>query len=209
MSYFLIEGLKTIFILSFILIGISQNVFAEQSFNSFDCCGCHNDIFKEAISKNYVHLPFLQKKCSICHVKTDNTEGLPPRLVEISGQVPHLPMRDINELSISVCTECHPGFTNTGNHPLKGHNFLKVTIPADYSTGLDGRLTCLTCHGSHASDFRFRTIKSRGKELCVGCHKGYPNPIGPPPFSLVKKNSVRPQRENQVNSGYTSIKISF
>lgn len=168
--------LPLLFVLNTFLGGTTLlSVFAEQSYVDTSCCECHSEICEIDMNRTSIHLPFQQQQCPVCHVKTDEAKGQPPKLMEIPGYLPHLAMRDINELSsISVCTQCHTGFTKTGNHPLKVHPLMKVTIPADYSTSSDGDIICITCHANHASDFQFRTIKSRRKALCVGCHKGYP-----------------------------------
>jgi predicted CXXCH cytochrome family protein len=106
---------------------------------------------------------------------TDDEEIIPAAV--IADNPDHLPMRSREELSISVCNRCHAGIKDTGSHPVNVGAGLEVTIPADYSTGPDGRITCMTCHTSHASRFQFRTIKSASQELCVGCHEGYAPPF--------------------------------
>jgi predicted CXXCH cytochrome family protein len=85
----------------------------------------------------------------------------------------HVPLRNRSELSLSVCLKCHAGFAGTNMHPVNRHPSGKVTVPADYPTSPDGRITCISCHASHASNFQFRTIRSASKDLCIGCHEGY------------------------------------
>jgi predicted CXXCH cytochrome family protein len=85
----------------------------------------------------------------------------------------HLSMRNGNDLMVSVCIKCHPGRIHMVEHKINKFPPTETQISADYSTNSDGRITCVTCHANHASNYKFRTIKSTSQELCVGCHKGY------------------------------------
>ena len=85
----------------------------------------------------------------------------------------HLPMRSRNELFISVCRNCHANIFNHVSHPVNVGPSPEMTFPDDYRTNSVGDITCTTCHASHASNFKYRTVKSASLELCVGCHEGY------------------------------------
>jgi predicted CXXCH cytochrome family protein len=85
----------------------------------------------------------------------------------------YLSMRNGNGLMVSVCIKCHPGKTHMVEHKINKFPPKGTQISADYSTNSDGRITCVTCHANHASNYQFRTIKPASQELCVGCHKGY------------------------------------
>jgi predicted CXXCH cytochrome family protein len=85
----------------------------------------------------------------------------------------HLSMRNGNDLMVSMCIKCHPGKIHIVEHKINKYPPSGIQISADYSTNSNGRITCITCHANHASNYQFRTIKSASKELCVGCHKGY------------------------------------
>lgn len=186
--------LPLIFVLNTTSIGIlffSITIAAESTMDE-SCCGCHTEVCARNIIMDYVHLPFLEQKCSVCHVYTEPetaTEDISETGKPVIINVPDHPiMRDRAEISISICTICHPGFTGRGNHPVKIHPSIKVKIPDDYPTDSDGKISCITCHANHASNFEFRTIKPCDRALCVGCHKGYPSPTEIPPISLIKNN---------------------
>ena len=178
--------LPLLFILNLILGGMtSLDVCAAQSSVDLSCCECHNETCVVGLGKDYVHQPFREQKCPVCHVY-DDAEKQEVTDVIIVNVPNHLPMRRNDELFIAVCTKCHAGFTADGNHPVRAHPSIKVTIPADLLTAADGGIVCVTCHANHASDFEFRTIKSSYRALCVGCHKGYPSPTGTPAFTLIR-----------------------
>jgi predicted CXXCH cytochrome family protein len=91
----------------------------------------------------------------------------------IADNPDHLPMRSRNELFISVCKNCHANIFNVVSHPINVSPSPEMTFPDNYKTNSAGNITCITCHASHASNFRYRTVKSASLELCLGCHKGY------------------------------------
>ena len=67
----------------------------------------------------------------------------------------HLPMRSGNELLISVCTGCHAGFADTGNHPVNVYPNGQMPNPVSNTTSPDGCVTCVTCHFAHASEYAY------------------------------------------------------
>jgi predicted CXXCH cytochrome family protein len=85
------------------------------------------------------------------------------------------PLRSGKALLTSACLQCHGYWEHSFNHPLNISPSQKVTIPADYATSSAGRITCTTCHASHASNFQFRTVRSASHSLCKGCHGGDPS----------------------------------
>ena len=68
----------------------------------------------------------------------------------------HLPMRSGNDLLISVCTGCHTGFADTGNHPVNVYPNSQMSDQEDFATSPDGCVTCVTCHFEHASEYDYR-----------------------------------------------------
>lgn len=86
------------------------------------------------------------------------------------------PLRSGNELLIAVCFQCHSDRKHSLNHPVNVNLSPEMTIPAEYVINSAGRITCTSCHASHASNFSFRTVRAASKELCEGCHRGVPLP---------------------------------
>lgn len=78
---------------------------------------------------------------------------------------------DAFQLNISLCFKCHQGYKDGPSHPVNVYPKRGMTIPPEYPTLADGRMTCSTCHERHASNRKFRTIWGSKKELCLGCHK--------------------------------------
>lgn len=82
----------------------------------------------------------------------------------------HVPLKSKFDTNITICYTCHTKVKEALSHPVNVLPKEGMTIPADYSTLPDGRLTCNSCHAYHGSEIEFRLIKSSKKELCVGCH---------------------------------------
>lgn len=158
--YILINFLFALFVLPNLLClwTAPTDSFAETPPNDELCCQCHRDIVETAMEKIDVHLPFVDHKCSYCHVYNGTVEVGEPDLIDIN--LPdHLPMRSKKVISISICLGCHKSFANSGNHPINIRPPKNVTIPEnsdEISIAPDGCITCVTCHASHASDYEHR-----------------------------------------------------
>ncbi|PLX50891.1 MAG: hypothetical protein C0613_02335 [Desulfobulbaceae bacterium] len=87
--------------------------------------------------------------------------------------VGHPQLADPYTLAITVCVECHPQAKGVQSHPVDVGPKADMTIPADYSTMPDGRLSCMSCHQAHASDHEYRLTRARRKDLCLGCHRNF------------------------------------
>lgn len=72
-------------------------------------------------------------------------------------------------ISMGACASCHES-QNTATHPVNVYPKPGMTIPPEYPTLADGRITCNSCHAPHGSDYEFLARKSGKRELCVGCH---------------------------------------
>lgn len=72
-------------------------------------------------------------------------------------------------LSIKVCLGCHKK-SNICRHPVKVKPKPGITVPPEYPTLPDGRITCISCHAPHSSDNQYLTRKPYRHELCVSCH---------------------------------------
>ena len=86
------------------------------------------------------------------------------------GDATHKKINSQAVISMRACRNCHRNQT-TATHPVNVLPKPGMTIPPDYPTLPDGRLTCGSCHISHSSDYEFLARKRGKRELCVGCHK--------------------------------------
>ena len=50
-----------------VLISSPGTASAEESEFAVDCLECHDDIWDDEIAKNFIHKPFLEKDCLVCH----------------------------------------------------------------------------------------------------------------------------------------------
>ena len=87
------------------------------------------------------------------------------------GKGKHVIVKSKFEMNLSVCYKCHSAYKQGASHPVNVYPKPGMVVPPEYSTLEDGRITCMSCHASHASNREHRVIKSSKKELCIGCHK--------------------------------------
>lgn len=87
-------------------------------------------------------------------------------------EIRHILTVDKFNLNLSTCYSCHHNYLDSRNHPVNVFPKLKMKIPSEYPTLADGRISCMSCHTSHASNTEHRLIKPP-KELCEGCHAGF------------------------------------
>ncbi len=85
--------------------------------------------------------------------------------------VRHLPLNSPDVTSIGVCYSCHVEYKKILTHPINVYPKRGMIIPPEYATLPDGRVSCMSCHVTHASNVEFRLIKADRRELCRGCHK--------------------------------------
>jgi len=99
----------------------------------------------------------------------------PASTVEITGaamdvDAMHKALNNQAVISMKACKTCHYKQSTT-THPVNVYPKPGMTIPPEYPTLPDGRITCGSCHIAHSSDYEYLTRKKRKRELCVGCHK--------------------------------------
>lgn len=87
--------------------------------------------------------------------------------------VKHVVMKDSYDTNITSCLFCHKNFQSTSNHPINIGPKRGMIFPDDYPVLADGKMHCMTCHDSHASDNVSRIRRRTKQELCIGCHKNY------------------------------------
>ncbi len=73
-------------------------------------------------------------------------------------------------VTMGACLNCHQS-KDTATHPVNVYAKPGMTIPPEYPTLPDGRITCNSCHSLHASENEFLLRKPGKRELCIGCHK--------------------------------------
>lgn len=72
--------------------------------------------------------------------------------------------------TMGACQPCHE-HQETATHPVNVYPKPGMTIPPEYPTLPDGRITCCTCHTPHSSNYLYLARKQSKRELCLGCHK--------------------------------------
>ncbi|MEA2083284.1 MAG: cytochrome c3 family protein [Thermodesulfobacteriota bacterium] len=87
--------------------------------------------------------------------------------------IDHYWLKSELDLHIINCYTCHPEVKGGRSHPVNVYPKPGMTIPPEYTTLSDGRITCMSCHGTHASNYDFMLIKPTSKALCTGCHKEF------------------------------------
>ncbi|MGA1839422.1 MAG: cytochrome c3 family protein [bacterium] len=124
------------------------------------CIPCHLTVVNN--ETEYAHTPFLQKKCSLCHL---SSETPPP---DDKNHENRLWTRD--EIGIGVCYKCHPKEKLGISHPVGIYPSGKIRVPDVLPTGTEGRLLCITCHSAHGSDEEYIGRKPVSAQLCIACH---------------------------------------
>jgi len=83
----------------------------------------------------------------------------------------HLPLNTPAVTNIGICYACHDEYRKILSHPINVYPKRGMVIPPEYATLPDGRITCMSCHATHASNIEFRLIKASKEALCRGCHR--------------------------------------
>jgi len=85
----------------------------------------------------------------------------------------HLPLNSLEETTLLVCKKCHAAYWQGATHPVGIRPKKGMHIPASYPVLEDGRITCISCHAPHGSNFEARMRRSSKQDLCIGCHREY------------------------------------
>jgi DmsE family decaheme c-type cytochrome len=159
------------------------------------CRGCHSDLINDIFSKNIIHWPVVGGKgCISCH----SPHGSPrPKLLrgtlpEVCGKChadtlergkksleKHPPVQEGN------CTGCHSphssDFEYIGKYPVlelcgqchswKAHVSHPLGEKAVDKRNSNLRVTCLSCHRSHGTEFKKMMPFKTPTDLCIQCHK--------------------------------------
>lgn len=108
------------------------------------CRKCHENSIRKSENKYHRHPDI--NKCSNCHAPHGSNE-----------------LAMMKEDHNKVCMACHET-QGKFTHPVGERVF-------DPRTGQ--RVTCVSCHNSMGTDFKFHLKASGGKELCIQCHRSY------------------------------------
>lgn len=113
------------------------------------CVECHET--QHMLNKPVVHKAITQKGCTVCHHPHSSPFRLQLRA-------------DITQL----CYECHPKISKLkNNHPVQGHPvFVKEKSPSEKY-----KVTCVSCHSPHSSEYDKLLPQEEMMMLCINCHE--------------------------------------
>jgi predicted CXXCH cytochrome family protein len=94
--------------------------------------------------------------------------GLASGVEEADG--PHAGLNSEIVTTIKACQNCHRN-ENTATHPVNVFPKPGMVIPPEYPTLPDGRISCVSCHNWHSSEYDYLAFKPGKRELCTGCHR--------------------------------------
>ena len=158
------------FLLMFVWVGFAHAQTALKTEVPDLCYECHKQL-KESLSQSYVHFPFKQGKCEVCHNlhASDRKDLLKD---------------DVN----SVCLSCHEGIRNLMS---KGtvHGALKKGVCTDCHSSHAGmnklllvkeeKKLCWDCHEALKEQFNKSHVHTPFKEgECSSCHNAHASPEG-------------------------------
>ena len=159
------------------------------------CRACHSTMINEALGKNRVHWPIMDKTgCVHCHNPHGGPEKglLKAKMLVLCGEchadsierqnrsmTKHAPMKD------GMCTTCHTPHASDRVFLFSQKTMVDVCKTChDYSThsthplgekALDPRnknvqVLCSSCHGIHGTENKKMLYYPTATELCVQCH---------------------------------------
>jgi len=85
--------------------------------------------------------------------------------------VRHMITNSESGTNIGICYSCHVEYKKILTHPVNVYPKTNMKIPPEYALLSDGRISCMSCHATHASNIKHRLIKASKRDLCLGCHK--------------------------------------
>lgn len=113
------------------------------------CAFCHD--MQDILSRPVVHGVLKDKGCIACHHPHASSH---PRQLTNTGN--------------DLCLGCHESIKRIGNnHPVQGH---PVSIKDSSKKARGDKLSCISCHSPHASDFPKLLDEEEVMNLCTRCH---------------------------------------
>ncbi len=113
------------------------------------------------------------------HMSIGKDDNLRPQItIQSTGNendppTTHIALRNSRETNIRVCLTCHTNYQTESSHPIDVGPRRGMIFPDDYPLFDDGKMHCITCHDTHASQNEARIRRPTKQELCIGCHKSY------------------------------------
>ena len=80
----------------------------------------------------------------------------------------HSDLSSLDVISRSACQICHE---SRCTHPVNICPKPGMSVIPEYPLLQSGRITCVSCHAPHGSQFEFITRRFFKHPLCIGCHK--------------------------------------
>lgn len=113
------------------------------------CATCHD--MQSVLSQPVVHTVLRDKGCTACHNAHASSHPL-----------------QLTSAGNDLCLSCHDAIKRQGNnHPVLGH---PVSIKDSKSRARKDRLSCVSCHSPHASDYPKLIDEEEVMNLCIRCH---------------------------------------
>lgn len=164
--------------------------------NGYELCqGCHYDMVNASLAKDRLHWPMVDDTgCMNCHTPHASAEPglLEGKMIDVCGKC-HEDTIERQEKALQKhppiaegrCTECHDAHSSNNillyNKPVifdlcgKCHEWQthsthpigdEVVDPRNPNVTLD----CLSCHGSHGTEFNHMLFAQSTTEMCTKCH---------------------------------------
>ncbi|MBW2467116.1 MAG: cytochrome c3 family protein [Deltaproteobacteria bacterium] len=79
----------------------------------------------------------------------------------------HTGLNSLDAISKNACLKCH---RKRCTHVINVCPQPEMSITPEYPLLQSGRITCISCHSPHSSQYAHLTRNFFEKELCIGCH---------------------------------------
>ena len=165
-----------------------QKAHQNQPFGTADCLQCH-DPHQSAMPKlmaKYVHPPFADKQCEVCHAPAKDGKVV---LTQADAKSVCVMCHDEKAKQIESAKVQHPGAggdcTDCHNPHASKYIGLPKTNPVDICLGCHSDIAdlakkpvhhqpaftegCGTCHDPHGGE-REKLLRAEGNNLCLACH---------------------------------------
>ena len=165
-----------------------QKAHQNQPFGTADCLQCH-DPHQSAMPKlmaKYVHPPFADKQCEVCHAPAKDGKVV---LTQADAKSVCVMCHDEKAKQIESAKVQHPGAggdcTDCHNPHASKYIGLPKSNPVDICLGCHSDIAdlakkpvhhqpaftegCGTCHDPHGGE-REKLLRAEGNNLCLACH---------------------------------------
>lgn len=168
-----------------------QAAHLKQPFERARCTECHNPHGSDQskLLNNYVHLPFAEKQCDVCHEAAKDgrvvlSDGARRDLClachsNIQGRMEPAKFKHAPLGSDAGCVSCHSPHAATYPHQIRRDPVaLCLNCHTDQARARVTKahlhapvfsMSCLICHEEHGGD-RPRRLRAETNTLCLECH---------------------------------------